>query len=636
MFTSFIENEIYADNVVAVVYHSSSCQSPWRYYNNTDAPARFTYYGVTGIPHCKGDGVQGFHPGTNQNLVNAYNARIDIDSPVSIDLVAHAFGDNVGATATVTSGDDAVSGNIKIRFVMMTEFYDDYTGSNGQSEWHWDCLEMAPNAAGTDFSIDANSTETVEVEFNWPVVLDGSTQPEDNIMVACFIQNDSNDEVLQSEWCHLSPPASFTLQQGVDAHYIPAAEEGEYTWTLANTGEIEDTYTVTVDTDLPDGWSCVYTTPDGDQTGGATLTLAAGEEYTSTVTIVTDDAVPGASGSVGFTISSETLPSLMESASFYGQTATDWLVVNGDPAGAYEEFFTASINAFLDANDMNGDYTVGVWTEADFAFDPMELDETVTGLIMWYLGDGGIISEARATELDAYVQNGGLLWVSGSDAPYILTDFALAATMGFSQQARYSAGYAVHGEEEDEFFGHLAEFDIMGGDGADNRRTPCSLSENGGTTCLMYSTIRRAGIRMMTDSYHTLITGFPFEAIASAEERNAFMDATLAYLLDMVEATPEAEANMPMAFSLEQNWPNPFNPSTEIAFGLPVSGHVTLTVFDVTGRQVATLADNRYDAGAHAITWNAGDLASGVYFYQLRVSSTEQGFTATNRMMLLK
>lgn len=74
---------------------------------------------------------------------------------------------------------------------------------------------------------------------------------------------------------------------------------------------------------------------------------------------------------------------------------------------------------------------------------------------------------------------------------------------------------------------------------------------------------------------------------------------------------------IPEAVALAQNYPNPFNPSTSIIFGLPEAAKVTLTVYDVTGKKVVTLADGNFNAGNHTVRFNAAGLASGLYFYAL-------------------
>jgi len=76
---------------------------------------------------------------------------------------------------------------------------------------------------------------------------------------------------------------------------------------------------------------------------------------------------------------------------------------------------------------------------------------------------------------------------------------------------------------------------------------------------------------------------------------------------------------LPNRISLEQNYPNPFNPGTLIRFTLPEAAAVELAVYDVLGRRVSTLASGHLQSGTHVIPFAAGDLASGVYFYRLRV-----------------
>jgi hypothetical protein len=89
---------------------------------------------------------------------------------------------------------------------------------------------------------------------------------------------------------------------------------------------------------------------------------------------------------------------------------------------------------------------------------------------------------------------------------------------------------------------------------------------------------------------------------------------------------------VPWIFSLEQNYPNPFNPKTVINYQLPVSGDVVLTVFDILGNKVETLVDEYKPAGKYEVKFQATNLSSGVYFYQLRAGS----FVETKKMILLK
>jgi hypothetical protein len=92
------------------------------------------------------------------------------------------------------------------------------------------------------------------------------------------------------------------------------------------------------------------------------------------------------------------------------------------------------------------------------------------------------------------------------------------------------------------------------------------------------------------------------------------------------------EVNAPRGYSLDQNFPNPFNPSTEIRFSIAQAGPVRLTVFNLLGQEVAQLVNDYRNAGSYAATFDASALASGTYIYKL----TAGGFTAVHKLMLLK
>ena len=89
---------------------------------------------------------------------------------------------------------------------------------------------------------------------------------------------------------------------------------------------------------------------------------------------------------------------------------------------------------------------------------------------------------------------------------------------------------------------------------------------------------------------------------------------------------------IPIKFELQQNYPNPFNPSTNIVYALPGAMHVRLAIYDVLGRQVATLVDARQPAGPHSVRFDSNGLGSGLYFYRLETES----FTKVRKMLLNK
>ena len=99
------------------------------------------------------------------------------------------------------------------------------------------------------------------------------------------------------------------------------------------------------------------------------------------------------------------------------------------------------------------------------------------------------------------------------------------------------------------------------------------------------------------------------------------------------KVVPVEPASLPVhSYLLSQNYPNPFNPSTTIKYELPRASQVTLTVYDVLGRQVSALVNERMDAGVHEVRFDGASLASGVYFYRLQAGD----FVQAKKLVILK
>ncbi len=103
-------------------------------------------------------------------------------------------------------------------------------------------------------------------------------------------------------------------------------------------------------------------------------------------------------------------------------------------------------------------------------------------------------------------------------------------------------------------------------------------------------------------------------------------------LSEMITDVERTDNKLPDNFVLNQNYPNPFNPSTTISFSLPTTTYVTLKVFDVIGREVSILVSKELTAGFHSENWNASNLSSGVYFYQLKAGN----FIETKKLILMR
>jgi len=123
-----------------------------------------------------------------------------------------------------------------------------------------------------------------------------------------------------------------------------------------------------------------------------------------------------------------------------------------------------------------------------------------------------------------------------------------------------------------------------------------------------------------TDTYHS-------------DSLHIYMDAITGEILQTSRPTSiEERRDSPKEFMLGQNYPNPFNPTTNIPFTLGSASHINLTIYNMLGQKVATIANQVYNSGSHSLKWDATQFSSGVYLYRL----TANGVSQTRKLMLIK
>jgi hypothetical protein len=142
----------------------------------------------------------------------------------------------------------------------------------------------------------------------------------------------------------------------------------------------------------------------------------------------------------------------------------------------------------------------------------------------------------------------------------------------------------------------------------------------------------------MTTSSLTGVAHFEFYSAVTADGITAYGyaiagDGSVLKLVDVLTGVGNNNGTIPAEYKLEQNFPNPFNPSTTINFSIPRASHVSLKVYNALGKEVASIVDDYMQAGEHSEGFAVNtDLTSGIYFYKL----TAGDFTDTKKMMLIK
>jgi S-formylglutathione hydrolase FrmB len=156
------------------------------------------------------------------------------------------------------------------------------------------------------------------------------------------------------------------------------------------------------------------------------------------------------------------------------------------------------------------------------------------------------------------------------------------------------------------------------------------------------------GFNYHAESFHQALTaagiGHEYEIFSGTHCNQLYsrLALSLSFISDALVTGVEQgnKAELPSAFSLSQNYPNPFNPCTTIRYKLPEAAHVTLTVYDLLGRDVKVLMNEKKPLGAYELKFDATDLASGVYFYRMHIrpanGSQAGDYVETKKLILLR
>ena len=289
--------------------------------------------------------------------------------------------------------------------------------------------------------------------------------------------------------------------------------------------------------------------------------------------------------------------------------------------------------------------------------------KTAQGWCMYYTGTG----EDDRQRIGCATSDNGLLWVKHPDTPILSPDQSWAAENLFAGSA------VLNGEAT----AHLLYF---AGSGSDNlqigvateplNRADCN--EDGRVNIMDAYWLYLATLRdVPVSAWHCDCNGDGREELRlldvvcivnnvilgqecpvsegkvelSPSEMMEFEEALKPYVpaedLARLMALIKPEGRVPVAYSLAQNHPNPFNPVTSIEYTLAEASKVKVEVYNVLGQVVAVLVDSHKQAGAHHVRWDASDMASGYYFYRLTAGATSPDksgteFTATKRMALMK
>jgi cell wall-associated NlpC family hydrolase len=242
--------------------------------------------------------------------------------------------------------------------------------------------------------------------------------------------------------------------------------------------------------------------------------------------------------------------------------------------------------------------------------------------------------------LKTYLEQGGCLFISGSEIGWDLYNKGTTAEKSFYNnylKAAYLADDSGVSAAVGEAGSVCANLSFQFGQtyAVDY---PDEINTYGGSSVMLrYSNNKVAGIQYTGTFGTSVVAGkvmyiaFPLETTANDTVFNTVINKSMSDFLGL-SAIQNNNENSALTFSLSQNYPNPFNPSTSISFSLARTSQATLKVFDVLGKEIAVLVNEEKPAGKYKVSFNAANLPSGIYFYNLRA----ENFTETKKFILLK
>jgi hypothetical protein len=277
-------------------------------------------------------------------------------------------------------------------------------------------------------------------------------------------------------------------------------------------------------------------------------------------------------------------------------TIEGWIKVGG----------TTTPNTVLNKGASSFDYQLGINSSPPAANPFFRAQTTIV------MGTAINITAGVWTHL-AVVSNGTsvIFYVNGVPAQTLPTATTLGASSNVMRIGRGG---------NDPSSGRLDEIRLWG-----VARTPTEIASN---MCVKYLPLSTPGLKAvwhLDSNFVDSVSGYNGTAIG-----NVGFD-TMTFC-PIVTGITGKETGIPNSYKLERNYPNPFNPTTNIQFSIPKSGYVEIKIYDMLGKEITTLVSDPYQAGTYIVSFDASSLSSGIYFYRISVND----FVDTKKMILIK
>ena len=565
------------DKISGIAYHMnwpSPGNDGFYLYNPTDNNTRRTLYNVNAIPWAYMDGgIEIQPPYSSGTLLADFNSRTNILSPVTIIVRDSTWGDSASVRVLVYCETPLQNPGVRLQVAVLEKLktYSSPPGTNGETTFHDIMRKMLPNANGTSFVLLPGQTYNFEFRYYMDPIWQAN-----QIKSLVFLEATSstheiyNAAINISNFSLLSNPAYRVVYQGQSQ----SADYKIKVPQVANGYNSPVTFTAAID----------------PPTAGITASFPSG------------NVISNFPDSVSLQVSS---------------TASV-------PAGIYKVIVTGT-NAASKVHKTVVSYLVGknyVFVGANRPSLSFKVDNSTFTTTQFYTWDLNAVHNLAAIspQLAGSIRYLFDSWSNNGDTVQDVTINPSTSQYTVNYKVQYKLVTTVNP-------GGIGTLITMPGGN--------TFYDSAGTANLSVTPLQ-VQFNNMT-YYFQRWQGTGNGSYTGTEPNVQITMNNVVAETSVWDTIPPIgikgiSTEVPKVYSLDQNYPNPFNPSTKIKFALPNSGFVSLKIYDILGNEVYTLDESYRKAGYYEASFDASNLASGVYFYKLVTS----GYTATKKMLLIK
>jgi hypothetical protein len=618
-----LQNEYGEDQIVALYYHVSDA------YATPETEARASYFDVSGIPETDFDAVSEVI-GAGSNAYFTFkpivDTRLGVSTPVTMTttgiIYPAADPDSSWVTTTFQAVEPVAYGTLRAQFAV----YEDIGAS-----YPWTVRDMLPTTTITTLTSPGDSiviTKKFKVDPAWNA---------EELHVAVFLEDTSPKLVVNAQ---IMPDPFNNAFVHTDSYASEVGFLGEaiYHTVLENTGVMADTITVDIANEiLPDGlgafdWVGFYCDSGGAcHFGPWDYVLEPGEAETFDVHLVDGVGTTAGMALTTLTAASKSDPMSISSESFATFVETpSILLVDDDHGQTHETHLKTAVE--------EAGYTARV-IDADADGRPGETMLSSYWAVLWTTanGDATYLDVDDEQNMAAYLDGGGNLMLASMDylSSRVETHAFVTDYLHIDSWTNNNGGFVMTGVPSDDISDGMS-LTIIGGPFTVNNTDAVTVSSP--AEVIFTSPPGNKGLKVAEDDHKVVFLAFPFECVKTTTADPDNQRSLVARILDWFDSPSGIEDGELHRLAIGQNFPNPFNPVTRIAFTVPEkAGRVTLNVHNVSGRLVRTLVDETMPAGPALVVWDGTDndgtrLPSGVYFARL-AAGEESTF---RKMTLLK